>query len=201
MHGILNRARALIRLPCSAGGIILNGVMGTKSRTPRVVRCLYRINELAAWIGYTTIAGIILIVFVDVCGRYLLNKPLVGSYELVEQAMITLGGLAIMYAAVKGGHVAVDILVARFTARAQVLMQRIFSLLGSVTWIIIAYGVYRDACSAMKSSQTMVSFPSVSLAPFLFLLAAGLFLCSLTLLLQALHPVVPEQTPAKEERI
>lgn len=175
--------------------------MSIKNWTRTVFKGFYRITEVAAWIGYITIAGIVLIVFVDVCGRYLLNKPLIGFYELVEAAMVILGGLAIMYAAVEGGHIAVDILAAKISRRTQIIMQRIFSLLGFGTWSVVAYGVYLDALSVMKSSQTMASFHQISPAPFLFMLAAGLFLCSLTLLIQTFHPKVPEETTGKEERI
>ncbi|NTV06929.1 MAG: hypothetical protein HGA59_10595 [Chlorobiaceae bacterium] len=57
--------------------------MDIKNWTGKTSKGFYSITEVAAWIGYITTAGIVLIVLVDVCGRYLLNKPLIGSYELV----------------------------------------------------------------------------------------------------------------------
>ena len=174
--------------------------MSMKNWMKTVLKGFYRITEVGAWIGYITIAFITLIVFVDVCGRYLLNKPLVGTNDLVEAAMVILGGLAIMYTAAERGHIAIDLLSAKFTARTQKIMQRIFSLLGFGAWSTVAYGVYLIALSVMKSSQTMLSL-EVSLAPFEFILAAGLFLCSLTLLIQTFHPKVPEETMGKEEEI
>ena len=171
--------------------------MSIKNRTWTVFKA---ITEVGAWIGYITIAFITLIVFVDVCGRYLLNKPLVGTNDLVEGAMVILGGFAIMYTAVERGHMAVDIISAKFTARTQIIMQRIFSLLGFVAWSVVTYGVYLMALSVMKSSETMLTL-QVSLAPFEFILAAGLFLCSLTLLIQTFRPKVPEETLGKEEEM
>jgi TRAP-type transport system small permease protein len=165
-----------------------------------VFRGLYSVSTVvAAWIGHILVVVITLTVFVNVCGRYLLKRPLTGTYELVEEAMVILGGLTIMYAAVKRGHMAIDILAAKFSGRTQIIMQSIFSLLGFGTWGVVVYGVYRHALSVMKSSQTMVSFPQVSLAPFLFILAAGLFLCSLTFLIQTFHPKVPEETMGSRE--
>jgi len=169
--------------------------MSIKNRTWTVFKA---ITEVGAWIGYITIAFITLIVFVDVCGRYLLNKPLVGTNDLVEGAMVILGGFAIMYTAVERGHMAVDIISAKFTARTQIIMQRIFSLLGFVAWSVVAYGVYLMALAMKKSSETMLSL-ELSVAPFMFTLAAGLFLCSLTLLIQIFRPKVPEETMGKEE--
>jgi TRAP-type C4-dicarboxylate transport system permease small subunit len=164
-----------------------------------VFRGLYSVSTVvAAWAGHVLVAGITLLVFVNVCGRYLLRSPITGTYELVEEAMVILGGLAIMYATVKKGHVAIDILSAKFSGRIQIIMQTVFSLLGFGIWGVVAYGVYLHALSVMKSSRTMSSFPQVSSAPFLFILAAGLFLCSLTLLIQTFHPKVPEKTNGEQ---
>ena len=163
--------------------------MNIKNWTRTVFKGLYSVSiGVAAWIGHIVVAVITLLVFLNVCGRYLLRSPITGTYELVEEAMVVLGGLAIMYATVKKGHVAVDILSAKFSGRIQIIMQTVFSLLGFGTWGVVAYGVYLHALSVMKSSRTLASFPQVRVAPFLFVLAAGLFLCSLTFLIQAFHP-------------
>jgi TRAP-type C4-dicarboxylate transport system permease small subunit len=154
-----------------------------------VFRGLYSVStEVAAWIGHILVAGITLLVFINVCGRYLLRSPITGTYEIVEETMVVLGGLAIMYCTVEWGHVTIDILVAKFPKRTQIIMQSIFSLLGSGIWGVVAYGVYLHALSVMRSSRAMASIPQVSVAPFQFILAAGLFLCSLTFLIQAFHP-------------
>ena len=163
--------------------------MNIKNWTRTVFKGLYSVSiGVAAWIGHIVVAFITLLVFLNVCGRYLLRSPVPGTYELVEEAMVMLGGLSIMYATVKKGHVAVDILSAKFSGRIQIIMQTVFPLLGFGIWGVGAYGVYLHALSVMKSSRTMSSFPQVSVAPFLFVLAAGLFLCGLTFLIQAFRP-------------
>jgi len=163
--------------------------MNIKNWTRTVFKGLYSVSVgVAAWIGHIVVGVITLLVFLNVFGRYLLRSPIPGTYELVEEAMVILGGLAIMYCTVKRGHVAVDILSARFSGRIQIIMQIVFSLLGFGIWGMVAYGVYLHALSVMNLSRTLASFPQVRVAPFLFVLAAGLFLCSLTFLIQAFHP-------------
>ncbi len=153
------------------------------------IKGLYSVSiGVGAWIGHILVAVITLLVFVNVCGRYLLRSPITGTYEIVEETMVILGGLAIMYCTVKRGHVAVDILAAKFSGRVQTIMQIVFSLLGFGIWGGVACGVYLHALSVMRSSRAMASLPQVTLAPFVFILAAGLFLCSLTFLIQAFHP-------------
>ncbi len=172
--------------------------MDIKHWTRKTSRGFYSITEVAAWMGCVAIAGIVLLVFADVCGRYFLNRPVLGSYELVEQTMAIVGGSAIMYAAVKRGHVAIDLLTARFPRHTQAIMQSIYSLLGFGAWAALDYVVYMRMLAALESSET-VSVLLIKTAPFLLILAVAVFLCSLTLLIQAFHPVASEETMEGKE--
>ncbi len=172
--------------------------MDIKNWTRKTSKGFYSITEVAAWIGCIATSGIVLIVFVDVCGRYFLNKPLPGAYELVELGMTILAGFAIMYAAVKRGHVAIDLIASRFSRRTQVIMQSIFSLLGFGTSVLLAYRVCLFAVGELKTRRT-VSVLEIGTAGFTFIFAVGLFLCGLTLLIQTFHPVVSDETVEVKE--
>lgn len=167
--------------------------MDIKNWTRKTSKGFDSITEVVAWIGCIVTAGIVLIVFVDVCGRYFLNTPLRGAYELVEQSMGVLAGSAIMYAAVKRGHVALDLIVSRFSRRTWAMMQSIFSLLGFGTSVVLAYQVYLLALAELKHTVT-TSILCISTAPFTFILAVAVFLSSLILLIQSFHPVASEET-------
>ncbi len=156
----------------------------------------YSMKVFTAWIGIILITAIILLVFVDVCGRYFLNKPLHGSYELVEQGMCVLAGFAIMFTAAKGGHVAIDVIP--FSRRTQGIMQRVFSLLGSGISVALAYRVCLVAVDQVKRQATSDDL-RMALAPFTFMLAVPLFLCGLTLLIQAFHPEASEESKEGKE--
>lgn len=172
--------------------------MNIRNLTRTVFKGFYPAIEVLIWVGYIAMAAIVLIVFVDVCGRYFLNHPLLGSEELVEFVLMpALGGFAIMYAAVKRGHVAVDLVVARFPRRTQIIMQSIASLLGFGIWAVVAYQVYLYALEELKC-HALTENLRISLVPFNFTLALGTFLCCLTLLIQACHPEVSEEKPEKK---
>ena len=55
------------------------------------------------------------------------------------------------------------------------------------------------ALDELKSSTELRLFSDISTAPFTFILAVALFLCSLTLLIQTFHPVVSEETMEEKE--
>ncbi len=173
--------------------------MYIRNWTRKTSKGFYRATEALVWIGCVVLAGIVLLVFAGVFARYLLRSPVEGSYELVERTMAVVGGSAIMYAAVRRGHVAMDVLIARFSRRTQMIMQSIFSFLGFATWLVLAYRVYRDTLlPALKFSLTTDAL-HINTAPFLLILAVALFLCSLTLLIQTFHPVVSEETMGEKE--
>lgn len=172
--------------------------MNIENWTRKTSKGFYSITEVGAWIGAIVTAGITLLVFVDVCGRYFLRKPVPGSYELVEQGMVVLGGFAIMYAALKGGHVAIDLIFSRFSRRTQMIMQSIFSFIGFGTSVVMAYQVYLLGLYRLERGQTTVSLGIIK-APFMFILAAALFLCGLTLLIQTFRPVASDETMEVKE--
>lgn len=168
--------------------------------TRRTSQGFYLITNSVVWIGSIATAGIVLIVFVDVCGRYFLNKPLQGAYELVEQGMGVLGGFAIMYAAVKQGHVAIDLVPRRFSRRTQMIMQSTFSFLGFGTWAVVAYEVCAvRLVRALEISEATAGIPPISVVPALLMLVLGVFLCSLTLLIQTFHPIGPGEVGEPKE--
>lgn len=163
-----------------------------------IVKCFYSITEVTAWIGYVSIAFIVLLVFVDVCGRYFFNKPFVGALELVELTMAISGGVAITYAAVKRGHIALDLLITRFSRHSQIIIQRIFSFLGFVTWLVISYQVYLYSLNVLQESKTTAVL-RISIMPFLLFLAVAALLSSLTLLIQTFYQVETDATIGKKK--
>ena len=141
------------------------------------------IIEKMAWVGYISIVFIALLVFVDVGGRYLFNRPIQGSIELVEVTMALTAGSAIMYATLKRVHVALDFLLNRFSRHVQIILQSVFSFLGFATWLLVAYQVYQYGLTMMNTTQ-VTSVLRISLTPFLLVMGVAAFLCSLILLIQ-----------------
>ena len=145
------------------------------------------IAEKIIWIGIFTLVIMVLVISIDVIGRFFFNSPLVGSLEIIDLCMALLGGFAIMYTSVKRGHVAVDVLVEKFSERMQILVVRISSFIGFVLWGIVAWQIFSRAVSAFKTRE-----PSevllIPLAPFYLTLAIGITLCSIVLLIHVFQP-------------
>lgn len=165
------------------------------------LKAFYSAMGVLVWIGYIGLAAIVLVVFVDVCGRYLLNKPLTGAYELVELSMTLFGGFAILYTTVKREHVGVDFLVVRFPRRTRTALQRIGSLVGLGAWAVLTYWAYLRAMELFRSPYgEITSSLHIPIAPFMLILAVATFLGCLALLIQFFHPFVSEETQEKRKK-
>ncbi len=168
--------------------------MNTTSWSRKIFNGFYSITDITAWIGYAGLAAIVLLVFVDVCGRYFINSPLVASFELVEQAEGVLAGFAIMYAAVRGGHVALDMITIRLSKRTQTIIGRIFSFIGFGIWAVLAYQTFAvRVVKAVRLSETTSGMVKITTVPVLVVLVLAILLCSLTLLVQTFQPLTSSE--------
>jgi TRAP-type C4-dicarboxylate transport system permease small subunit len=149
------------------------------------------------WVGYVSLVGIVVVTFIDVAGRYCLNKPLLGSLEILELAMAVLGGFAMFYTTTRGGHISVDLFYVRFSRRHQIVVDRFSSIVGFVAWGIIAYQVYLLGMRMLKSGD-FTNLLHIPLYPFQFVFALGILLYSLALLRKTLRPLISNEPEKKE---
>jgi TRAP-type C4-dicarboxylate transport system permease small subunit len=140
---------------------------------------------------YMLIAGMMVTTFIDVTGRYLFNKPLMGTFELVQMFMAMLGGFAIWYAATTRAHINVDVFFERFSQRTQVIVNVMSSFLGCATWFLVAYRVYLDGKELMKSGQYSSTL-HIPEAPFTFMFALGLLIYCVAESIHAFRLLIPK---------
>jgi TRAP-type C4-dicarboxylate transport system permease small subunit len=144
------------------------------------------------WAGYVSLSGVILLTTINVFGRYILRRPLLGEYDMVELGMAIFGGIGMLIAAMERHHVSVDVLLIRLSRRVQRGMGRFASLLGFVTWCLIAYLAFRDGLERWKNGSCSATL-QIPQGPFEILLSVSLFLFSLTLLTQVFRPEGPKK--------
>jgi TRAP-type C4-dicarboxylate transport system permease small subunit len=145
------------------------------------------------WVGYASLSGMILLTTVNVFGRYILKKPLLGEYDMVELSMAIFGGVAMLIAAIKRHHVSVDVLLVHFSRDSQMALGRIASHMGFATWGLLAYRTLLDGLENLENGSVSATL-HVPLGPFEIALSVSLFLFCLTLLIQSFRP-----EEAKEE--
>lgn len=86
------------------------------------------------------VAGLVLVTSVDVVGRYFLNRPMMGAFEVTQVLLGALVFVALPLTTAKGGHVEVDLLVSIMPARVSRILARIG---GAVMAVVLLYFAFR----------------------------------------------------------
>jgi len=118
-----------------------------------------------------------LLITMDVFLRYSFNRPLKGSFELVEFMMAVVICLGMAYTGVQRGHVAVELVVSRFSPRVQALIDSFNWLVSMGLFLLISWKAVAQA-RVVGLSGLASSVLHVPVFPFLLVLAFGSgFLC------------------------
>lgn len=130
-------------------------------------------------IGFLVI--IMLLTVADVFLRYFLNSPIQGSLELTEYFMVIVVFFGVAWCGVRGGHVRVDLVVNRFSPRAQAIFDSITCLL-SLT--ILPLIVWRSVVESnyVRAIPTLSDVLKIPAYPFLLVTAIGCAIFTLVLL-------------------
>lgn len=116
---------------------------------------------------------LMLVTVIDVIGRYLLNAPLRGSYEMsaILMAAIVYSGLPIV--SQRESHVSVDLLDALFPPRALVVQRCVINVFSAAFFGLIAWRLwiladdalrFRDVTEYLRISRAPISYFGACLA-------------------------------------
>ncbi|OEU48401.1 MAG: hypothetical protein BA862_13360 [Desulfobulbaceae bacterium S3730MH12] len=98
-----------------------------------------KITQVLIAIGATMLALMMFLTALDVGLRYAFNRPLSGAFELVGYMMAILVPFSIVYCAHEKGHVAVDLIMGRFSKKVRTAADIITTFITLIFAIIIAW--------------------------------------------------------------
>jgi TRAP-type C4-dicarboxylate transport system permease small subunit len=138
-------------------------------------------TSLGLVLACTMIAAMMFLTFLDVGGRFVLNKPITGSLELTEFMMSVLASFGIGYCAWRKGHIRVD-LILQYTSKKTTLWFDIFTYgISCLFYAVLTWQCWNNAFSQLRSHLTS-SVLFIPVYPFVFLLVVGTFIITMILL-------------------
>ena len=135
--------------------------------------------------------GLMFLIVTDVILRYLVNRPIDGSHELVMFMMAIVVFTALSYTATVGGHVKIELVVSRLPKRAQEALGGVTSLLSLGLFALIAQQNFVRA-KALRLEGLTSSILHVPVYPFYLFAAFGCALLCLVLLVDVLDSLIPK---------
>jgi TRAP-type transport system small permease protein len=113
----------------------------------------------------------------DVAGRYLFNRPIIGALETIQLVMPGIILLCWPITQTEKAHITVDVLISKFPAKAQLVLEVLVTL-----WSIILFGLiaWQGADSAISTYETGRMITNINVPmylPILFVPVGGVAIC------------------------
>jgi len=150
-------------------------------------------------LGACILLGLMLLLYgVNVVGRYVFNRPLLGAEDFIDMGMAGLVFLALSYTALKKGHVRVELLTPHLPSRVRAITGSISLLLGAGFWAIVGWQAGVRTWTYLFKQGESTDIIRIPLAPFVFLTFIGCYLLCLQLLVDFGHSVIQASRARRE---
>ena len=147
---------------------------------------LKRVVTVGNVVSMAALVVMALLTIVDVAGRYLLNRPLLGALELSEIMLVLMVFGCFAYTERRNQHIDIDVVVTRFSPRGQALAEAFAALLSTAIWGMIAWQTGIRALDVHRAGETTANL-ALRVGPLIWIAAAGSALFALALALRMLR--------------
>ena len=147
------------------------------------------VTGFSSWFNVVASAALVvmmLLTSVDVFMRYLFNRPITGTYDVVGLLGAVMAAFAMPYTMLKKGHVAVELLVQSLSRGKQLVIETFSHLLGISLFLVLvrqAILLSRDMKAAGEVTPTLL----LPFYPIVYCMALCFFFLSLAILVNLLH--------------
>lgn len=154
----------------------------------KIARAADVVTTIAAYAAGAVLVALMLMTVADVAGRYFLNKPLNGVFDLTHFAVSIMTFLGLSYCGWRGGHVVIELLYERLPEGARGSLKKAINLVGCILFGLIAWrtAVQSVDVREMGEASQLMEIPYF---PLYWLVAFG---CALFAAVMALRIFIPE---------
>ena len=129
-------------------------------------------TKLSSYIAGTVLLSMMLLTTIDVVCRYFFNASILGVYEITEFMMVCLVFFSLAFTQKLKGHVAVNILVDRFSIKSRYIFD-IFNYLTAIIFLLLIAGASFNQGIELLHSNRVSGNLSIPVYPFFLVLAIG----------------------------
>ena len=149
------------------------------------------LSALSLWairLGAVILTLMMLLVFTDVFLRYVFNRPISGSVEIVELMMALSIALGMAYTGIVKGHISVELLVSRFSPKAQAALDVFHFLIATIMFLLMGWKTAQQALVA-SSRHVTTTVLEIPIYPFVWVLSVCAGLLGFVFFLQFLEAI------------
>ncbi len=150
----------------------------------------------------STFATMVLVVL-NIGGRYIFNKPLTGSLEFTESLLVLIIFMSLALTQYDGGHIRVTLLTRRLPTRVAHAADIFCMLAGAAFFFWCAYAAWRFAYQSYSIGEYEWGTVSFPLYPVKFVVFAGILMLAIQFVLDTIAemfmPIKADDPRAMEE--
>lgn len=148
----------------------------TKAASPlwRRINAFARVLE---YVGALLLFAMMALTFVDVVGRYVLGKSVVGAFEVTEFMLATLIYIGIPLITLRGGHIAVDLFEHLLSSGFRQIRDRFVNVLWAVVLGYLGYQLWIKSADLVDVGE-ITQVLRLPVAPVAYLMGALVFLAA-----------------------
>jgi len=149
------------------------------------------LNQALLWI-----AGLFLLAMITITGANIVFRlfwfPIRGTFELMGYFGAVVTAFALGYTQIKRGHIAVDIVVLRFSKKTQKILHAVNHLVCMAFFIIVTWQVSKYATTLWETGEVTETLQIVYY-PFTYAVALGCLILAFTFLVDILKSILGDQ--------
>jgi TRAP-type C4-dicarboxylate transport system permease small subunit len=130
------------------------------------------INRFLTHIGSIGLALLMFLTVADVCGRYLLNRPVSGTFELTEMSMVLIVFLALGLAQHHNEHISLDLAYNHFPSWLKKVTDLSVELINFVVLVAMTWQLYNYFVRMLDGNYTTAVL-QLPIYPFVIVALAG----------------------------
>jgi TRAP-type C4-dicarboxylate transport system permease small subunit len=146
----------------------------------KIVRSLATATFYVTMVGLSVIAGL---TFLDVCLRYILNRPILGVYDITRVMLIVTVACAFGYTQMKRGNMAIDLLILKLGPRKKAIVSIVYDFIGLALFLVITWQAFRQG-NALRITGDATETVLIPFYPFVYIIAFNMGVVCLIFVLQ-----------------
>jgi len=154
------------------------------TKSPRLAGILRRVDGLLGLVAVIVLAFLMLLTCVDVVGRYLLDRPVPGAFEISELAMGALIFTSLPLVTLRREQVTVDLLSHLVPVRFRRIQQGLLDLLAALCVGIIAWRLWIKAVEMASAGETTATL-QIAVYPLVYYMSLLTFLTMILIVVLA----------------
>lgn len=149
------------------------------------------LNQALLWV-----AGLFLLAMISITGANIVLRlfglPIRGTFELMGYFGAVVTALALGYTQIKRGHIAVDIVVLRFSKNTQRILHTVNHLICMAFFSIVTWQVFKYATTLRETGEVTETL-QIIYYPFTYAVSLGCLILAFTFLVDFLKSLIGDR--------